>query len=123
MVLPPPEKMAVYRATARQRQIRERDRLKQRFQLGRTIARRASHILKHDFQADRVVLFGSMLSEKRVHDRSDVDLAVWGLDPKDYFRGLGQLLSLEPDISVDLIDAELAPPRILQDIESQGIEL
>lgn len=59
----------------------------------------------------------------RIHDRSDVDLAVWGLNPQAYFRAVGQLLALHPDISVDLIEVETAPPRLLQEIETTGVTL
>jgi predicted nucleotidyltransferase len=123
MVLPSPEKMAVYRASARKRQLEKRQRWEQRYHLGRAIAKQASGILKQEFHADRVVLFGSMLSEQQVHGRSDVDLAVWGLKPQDYFRALGQLLSLNPDIPVDLLEVETAPARIREQIETQGLDL
>ncbi len=119
----PPERMAVYQASARKREEQRRDRLYQRHHLGLAIASKGSELLKRDFAAKRVVLFGSMLSADRVHERSDVDLAVWGLPPEDYYRAVGQLLALEPEISVDLIEAELAPPRILQEIIDTGVEL
>jgi predicted nucleotidyltransferase len=80
-------------------------------------------LLKQDFQVEKVVLFGSMRALDRIHDRSDVDLAVWGLNPQAYFRAVGQLLALHPDISVDLIEVETAPPRLLQEIETTGVTL
>jgi predicted nucleotidyltransferase len=115
--------MAVYRASAEKRQQHKRDRLRQRQQLGLAIAQQASELLKQDFQVEKVVLFGSMRSLDRVHDRSDVDLAVWGLDPKNYFRAVGKLQSLHPDISVDLVEAETAPLRLLHEIEHNGVSL
>jgi predicted nucleotidyltransferase len=117
------EQMAVYRASAQKRQQQKRDRLHQRQQLGLAVAQQASELLKQDFQVEKVVLFGSMRALDRIHDRSDVDLAVWGLNPQDYFRAVGQLLALHPDISVDLVEVETAPPRLLQEIETTGVTL
>jgi predicted nucleotidyltransferase len=118
-----PEQMAIYRASARKRAQAQRDRLTQRHQLGLAVAQQASQLLKQAFQVEKVVLFGSMLSGDRVHERSDVDLAVWGLDSRDYYRALGCLLALEPDMPIDLIEAESAPPRILNEILESGVEL
>jgi predicted nucleotidyltransferase len=117
------EQMAIYRASAQKRQQQKRDRLHQRQQLGLAIAQQASEILKQQFHAQKVMLFGSMRSLDKIHDRSDVDLAVWGLNPKDYFQAVGQLVSLHPDISVDLVEVESAPPRLLREIETTGVVL
>jgi predicted nucleotidyltransferase len=117
------EQMAIYRASAQKRQQQKRDRLYQRHQMGLAVAQQASELLKQNFHAQKVVLFGSMRSLDKIHDRSDVDLAVWGLDPKDYFRAVGQLVSLHPDISVDLVEAESAPQRLLREIETTGVAL
>ncbi|NJL44702.1 MAG: nucleotidyltransferase domain-containing protein, partial [Leptolyngbyaceae cyanobacterium SM2_3_12] len=72
------EQMAVYRASAQQRQRQERDRMARRHQLGLAVACQASKLLKQEFGATKVVLFGSMRTAEKVHSRSDVDLAVWG---------------------------------------------
>ena len=115
--------MQIYRAAAQQRQQQKRDRLQQRQQLGLGVAQQASELLKREFGAEKVVLFGSMRSLAQIHDRSDVDLAVWGLNPRDYFRAVGQLLALHPDILVDLVEAETAPSRLLHEIETTGVIL
>ncbi len=117
------EQMAIYRASALKRQQQKLDRLYHRQQLGLSVARQAAELLKQKFKVSQVVLFGSMLSRDRVHDRSDIDLAVWGLDPQAYYRAVGYLQSLEPEISIDLIEAESAPPRILSEIEATGVIL
>lgn len=125
------EQMAIYRTSAQKRQQQKRDRLQQRQRLGLIVAQQASELLKRDFQAEKVVLFGSMRfalsaaeqSPDRIHERSDVDLAVWGLNPQDYFQAVGQLLALHPDISVDLVEVETASPRLRQAIETTGVIL
>ena len=115
--------MAIYRASAQKRQQQKRDRLRQRQQLGLAIAQQASELLKRDFHAHTVMLFGSMLSAERVHERSDVDLAVWGMNPSDYYRAVGQLQALAPDISVDLVEIESASPRLADEIKTTGVVL
>lgn len=120
---PTAEEMALYRATARKRAQQQRDRLHQRHQLGLSVAQQAAETLRQDFQAQRVVLFGSMRSPEKVHERSDVDLAVWGLAPRDYFRAVGQLLAIDPDMPIDVIEAESASPRMLAEIAATGVDL
>jgi len=88
-----------------------------------TVAQQATELLKQEFRVEKVVLFGSMRSPDRVHERSDVDLAVWGLNPKHYYRAVGQLQGLHPDLSVDLVEAETASPHMLRQIETTGITL
>jgi len=117
------EQMAVYRASAQQRQRQQLEHLRQRHQLGMTVAQQATELLKQEFRVEKVVLFGSMRSPDRVHERSDVDLAVWGLNPKHYYRAVGQLQGLHPDLSVDLVEAETASPHMLRQIETTGITL
>lgn len=48
-------------------------------------------------------VFGSLLNEELFHLKSDIDLAVMGLDEKDYYRAQGQLLALDPEFGIDLI--------------------
>lgn len=115
--------MTAYRASAQKRQQQRRDALHDRHQLGLAVARRATALLKQDFKVETVVLFGSMLSFAHIHARSDVDLAVWGLDPQAYYRAVGCLLALEPRIQIDLVEAELASSRILSAIETTGVLL
>ena len=117
------DKMAAYRASAQKRQQQKRVRLSQRQQLGLTVAQQASEMLKREFKVRKVALFGSMLSVDNVHERSDVDLAVWGMSSKDYYRAVGQLQGLSPDISVDLVEAEAVPLRLLREIEATGVTL
>ncbi|MDJ0503328.1 MAG: nucleotidyltransferase domain-containing protein [Nostocales cyanobacterium LE14-WE4] len=86
------------------------------------IARQCAKILKERFGAEKVVLFGSLLDHQQMSWRSDIDLAVWGLPEKDYFKAVGVLLDIAEDFSLDLMEAQHAKPYILPAI-SQGIEL
>ena len=56
----PPEKMAEYRAGARQREAARQLRLDARFQQAWEVARQGAEILRTQFGAQKVILFGSI---------------------------------------------------------------
>jgi predicted nucleotidyltransferase len=70
-----------------------------------------------------VTVFGSVLRPERFSERSDVDLAVWGLDERLYLKAVSALLDIDPGISVDLVEAEFARPALLAVIEEEGVAL
>lgn len=118
-----PEEMAVYRATARRRWERKRREAILRRERAWRFARRAARLLKEQFGAMKVVVFGSLTRGGLFHARSDVDLAVWGIDERMYYRAVSHLLSLDPAISVDLVEAETARPALRAAIEREGVPL
>ena len=96
--------------------------MQERQKQGLEIARQCAKILKERFGAEKVVLFGSLLDHQQMSWRSDIDLAVWGLPEKDYFKAVGVLLDIAEDFSLDLMEAQHAKSYISPAI-SQGIEL
>ena len=119
----PAEKMKKYRATARQRQEQKLHNLALRQQHAWEIAQEVGRLLKEQFGVTKVVVFGSLLPTKQFHQRSDIDLAVWGLDEQVYYRAVARLLDLDPTISVDLVEAEFTSPALLANIEQEGVVL
>jgi predicted nucleotidyltransferase len=117
------EKMAIYRETARRRRQKKDQALALRYERAWAVARQASQILKAQFGADKVVAFGSLLSTKRFHQHSDVDLAVWGLDEKSLYRAVSRLLDLDSEISIDLVEVEFASPAVQAVIKQEGVPL
>ena len=87
------------------------------------LAQAAAQLLKEQFGAQRVALFGSILTPTFFHERSDIDLAVCGLDERLYLRALGRLLDLDPNFEFDLVEFEVAPPRLQASIQKEGQEL
>lgn len=118
-----PEQMARYRATARRRQTEKARQRTLRRQRAWEVAHQAGQILKEQFGARKVVLFGSALFAERFHERSDIDVAVWGIDERDYYRAVSRLLDIDPTIAVDLVEAEFAPLKLLAVIEQEGVEI
>jgi uncharacterized protein len=118
----PPEQMQRYIQTAQQRHRDQVEQRSQRHHQGWIVARSAAAILKQNFGVQRVVLFGSWLNVDRIHAHSDLDLAVWGLDEAVYFQAVAQLQEIDPEFSIDLVEAEQAYDYIQRAIE-QGVEL
>ncbi len=50
-----------------------------------------------------------------------MDLAVWGLDERRYYRLVAQLLALDPGIKIDLVMIEDAPITLRTRIEHEGV--
>jgi uncharacterized protein len=116
-------KWKAYRETANRREEEDRRSLKLRFHKAWNLARLAATLLIKNFNARKVFVFGSLLDEELFHLKSDIDLAVWGLDEKHYYRAQGQLLALDPEFEIDLILMEDAPVSLKEKIDSEGIEI
>ena len=95
--------------------------MQERQQRGLEVARECARILKQEFGAQRVVLFGSLLDPERMTWRSDIDLAVWGLPEAVFFKA-GAAIERGHDFPIDLVEIQHALPHILKAIE-QGMEL
>lgn len=118
-----PEQVAAYRAGARRREQQRTQALADRHTHAWDVARRGAQMLKEQFGAAQVAVFGSVLRPEVFYERSDVDLAVWGLDEHLYLRAVSRLLDLDPEISVDLVEVEFAPARLREAIEQEGVIL
>jgi predicted nucleotidyltransferase len=77
-------------------------------------ADRCTRVLKEQFGAREVYLFGSLAGQSPWHNRSDIDLAVEGLPPDQYITALSALWELLPEgLELDLITLETAPPALV----------
>ncbi len=89
----------------------------------RILANRAARLLKEQFEAREVLLFGSLARQDFFHGRSDIDLAVAGLKSQDFWRAWGMLDRQDPEFEIDLVDLEAASPALQQELERDGVEL
>ena len=115
--------MQRYRETARTRSLARQTQMQARRERAWAVARRAATLLKAEFGATRVVVFGSLTCPAFFHALSDVDLAVWGLKEPQPYQAWDCLLRWEPDIKFDLIEFEQAQSALRETIEHEGIEL
>ncbi len=118
-----PKKYQPYVAHWQQRKVERRSRLKQRHQEGLKQAKELADILKADFGATKVVLFGSMLSVNDIRMKSDIDLAVWDIPSKDYISALAELMRRSGSFAVDLVCIEDAPDSLRSYIQDKGLVL
>lgn len=115
-----PEQLSQYRVTHQKReQQRQTEKLTRQHQ-GQQLAHQAAHLLKTQFGATQIILFGSMTHLQRIHPSSDIDLAASGIPDRDYLRALGALQDLSGEFSFDLIQLERATPRLKEKIKQEG---
>ena len=88
----------------------------------RTVASAIARELKSRFSASRVMLFGS-LARGDFHRWSDIDLAVWGVSPTDYYRAVAFACGFSDLFKVDLVDVEDCSESLRQHIQREGVEL
>ncbi len=116
--------MQSYILTARAKEQTNRDALELQRSQAMQVAKTAAEILRSEFGASRVVLFGSILSDpadRSFHQDSDIDLAVWGISDRLYFKAVGKLQGLS-EFDIDLVEPQDAPAYIVEAI-AKGIDL
>ncbi len=116
-----PIELETYRKSAQKLQQEQKLRLRERRKKALELAHVAATILKEEFGASKVVVFGSILHPEQFHWRSDIDLAVWDL--QEFFRAVARLLDLDPEFTFDLVPVEDAKPGILAIIHKEGKRL
>lgn len=118
-----PEKIAIYRTAAQRRYRQEQSENRQRRKKAWQLARQAAQLLREQFNASRIVVFGSLAREDGFNRWSDVDIAAWGIAPEDTFRAIGAVMDLGAEIPVNLVDVNTAQPSLLAVIEQDGVDL
>lgn len=87
------------------------------------VARAAARLLRERYAVNRVRAFGSLVHKARFHPGSDIDLAVEGLEPTDYWEAVTSVLFLDDQVSVILIDQAACRPEIWEAVEREGVDL
>ena len=75
-------------------------------------------LLIDEFRANKIILFGS-LAKGTFHQNSDIDLAVAGIEPSQYFKVLAQVNSIS-DRWIDLKPLESLEPHFLKRVLETG---
>ena len=86
-------------------------------------AKECAEVLKKEFGAGRVILYGSVLHPDIFAWHSDIDLAVEGIKESEFYYAGARVESVAGDIPVDLTPLEDTKPYILKSIEEEGITL
>ncbi len=112
-----------YRETLRHREARTQRRIEERRTRAWDVARYAASLLYDQFNASRVVLFGSLVHEMWFSTTSDIDLAAWDIADEDYFVAVAKLQELATDFKIDLISMKRCKPHLQEIIEREGVRL
>lgn len=116
------EQLAAYRAGRRRREAEEAERRRQRGEAALRLAAEAAELLRAQFGATEVYLFGSLAEGAPFAMHSDIDLAARGLGPAHY-KALGRLLSLSRDFEFDLVDLDTCQEGLRDAVLARGVRL
>ena len=83
-------------------------------------ARKAADLLRREFGANEVFVFGSLARRGEFTPWSDVDLAAFGIPPSRFFEAVGAVTGLSSEFKVDLVDMEACPLSMRKAIETEG---
>jgi len=97
--------------------------LAKRYKQAWRIAREIADILKKEYNAKKVFVFGSLIDRSRFNQWSDIDLAVSGIPPERFYAAVGSIIGFKTNFKVDLIDINDCSKSLQKVIESEGVEL
>lgn len=118
----PPKEIKKYRPLEAIRKRREAERVARakRRRRAMRIARKAADILRKEFGARKVILFGSLAKRGAFTLFSDIDLAAEGIPSLRYFEAVARVTGFTDFINIDLVEFETCPPALRANIEKDG---
>ena len=87
------------------------------------VAKGAASLLRQQFGAERVVLFGSLVNKEAFTSWSDIDLAVWGIAPDDFYSAVAAVTGLSTVFKIDLVEPDNCRKSIQDAIQKQGVQI
>ncbi len=115
--------MAVYKKSARLREARQQQANIERRAAAWIIARQAAALLKAEFGADSVLVYGSVVHGYWFGPASDIDLAVVGLPAEKFWRAWAALDPLSGNFVINLVAMETVTATLQTMIEREGVAL
>lgn len=110
--------IAPYLAYWKQQQKQQKVRDREAADKARSLLPELIDILVNQFQANKIILFGS-LAKGKFTQTSDIDLAVAGILPRDYFKAFADLNFLS-EFEVDLKPLEELDSHFYQRVMETG---
>jgi len=110
-----------YQKFYKEQEKKKKEELQQRYYQAWSIARKAAEILYQEYQAKKVVIFGSLKSIEHFSEWSDIDIAVWGIKPELYYKAVARIISLSTMIEIDIVDPDDCRQSLKETIEKEGI--
>ncbi len=120
-----PEELKAYRpgtsiskSDGKEREIKTRRR-----QQALRFARKAARLLREEYGAERVLLFGSLAHHGWFTKWSDIDIAAVGISPVRFYAAVAAITGISDTFHVDVVDFESCPPMLKEAISRSGIQL
>ena len=117
------EQLDRYRKTAEMRMAEEARRASLRREIAWRTAHDAARILKDQFGVTRVSAFGSILRPESFSLWSDLDIAAWGLTPRNWLKASAAVRALSAEIELNLVDIDTCSDSLLLVIQRDGASL
>ena len=80
-----------------------------------------SDLLKTEYKAKTVIVFGSLTEKQRFHKKSDIDIAVTGIANDKFYEAYGKIIGKISSIEIDLVDVNDCRDSLLNVINKEGI--
>lgn len=121
----PPEELRKYRPleAIKKRRAKFSAEISSRRRRAMLTARKAARLLKTEFGAKEVILFGSLARRRSFTLYSDIDLAARGIPSEKYLKAMDTVLYLSPEFKIDLVELETCTPALLKSIEEESKSL
>jgi len=88
------------------------------FLKAQSVLKRLTSTLIKKYDAEKIILVGSMLDNSRFGFHSDIDLCVKGVKNSLYFKAVGELLMEAGEFDVDLIPFENIRPEMAEKVKN-----
>jgi predicted nucleotidyltransferase len=121
----PPDRLKKYRpleAIRRRKAAMSADLSKRRRRATFT-ARKAAELLRSEFGAKKVLVFGSLARKGGFTPWSDIDIAAKGIPPVRFFEAVGAVTGISAEFKLDLIDLDACSVSLREAIETEGKDL
>lgn len=112
--------MQLMRKNYRERQERRRRELEERLETARKDFDRIVDHIARTYRPKRIWQWGSLIDGHHFSERSDIDIALEGIDdPKTFFAILGDAMDMS-SLPVDIVQIETIHPAYADSIRSRG---
>lgn len=121
----PPDTLKKYRPleAIRRGKVKMSAQLSKRRCFAALTARKAAELLRSEYGAKEIMLFGSLARHGGFSLFSDIDIAARGIPPPRFFEAVGAVTGLSAEFKMDLIDLDTCPPSMRATIEREGKDI
>ena len=105
------------------REIQTAPYVETRLRLAWDLAKQAAKLLRDEFGAKKVFVFGSLAYEQDYSPWSDIDLATLGIPAKQFYSAVAAVTSLSSSFKLDLVDLDDCRSSLRKAIEEDGCEI